>query len=141
MARSRDPNSTTPRRVQREITSMYTHAPSVSTPAASTCLPLRLSSRMLTHGNQIGIEDHRWQDNLGRDNVQVVVFFSFLGIGALCKEIKRIERSEARLSLKHQRPGWGTKGKKRSDVTGIGSSYWVPAKVWVVRANAVYRVP
>lgn len=68
-------------------------------------------------------------------------FFSFLGIGALCKEIKRIERSEARLSLKHQRPGWGTKGKKRSDVTGIGSSYWVPAKVWVVRANAVYRVP
>lgn len=78
---------------------------------------------MLTHGNQIGIEDHRWQDNLGRDSVQVVVFFPW--VGALCKEIKRIERSEARLSLKHQRPGWGTKGKKRSDVTGIGSSYGV----------------
>jgi hypothetical protein len=46
----------------------------VSTPAASTCLPLRLSSRMLTHGNQTEIEDHRWKDNLGRDNVQVVVF-------------------------------------------------------------------
>lgn len=96
---------------------------------------------MLTHGNQIEIEDHRWQDNLGRDNVQVVVFFFLPDIGALCKEIKRIEISETRLSLKHQRPGWGTKGKKRSDVTGIGSSYWVPAKVWVVRANAVYRVP
>lgn len=52
-------------------------------------------------------------------------FFFFSWVGALCKEIKRIERSEARLSLKHQRPGWGTKGKKRSDVTGIGSSYGV----------------
>ena len=31
----------------------------MSTPAASTCLPLRLSSRMLTHGNQTGqLEDH-----------------------------------------------------------------------------------
>lgn len=54
---------------------------------------------MLTHGNQIGIEDHRWQDNLGRDNVQVVVF-SFLNRRTLQgnqknREIRSTLESEA----------------------------------------------
>lgn len=40
-------------------------SPSVSTPAASTCLPLRLSSRMLTHGNPTGIVNDQTTWNQG----------------------------------------------------------------------------
>lgn len=39
--------------------------PSVSTPAASTCLPLRLSSRILTHGNPTGIANDQTTWNQG----------------------------------------------------------------------------
>lgn len=86
-----------------------THTPSVSTPAASTCLPLRLSSRMLTHGNPTGIEDHGL-DNLERVGGQAVssVFFAVVLAGDTGKE-----RRSSLNHVVHTRKDEKTKGKKK----------------------------
>lgn len=69
----------------------------MSTPAASTCLPLRLSSRMLTHGNPTGIEDHQttcdWRSGRG---VQAASYFFFL-LGDLLFGVLYAFRALARL--------------------------------------------
>jgi hypothetical protein len=118
-------------RVARKI-KWTSHIPSVSTPAASTCLPLRLLSRMLTHGNHTAqIEDHLADNrcDLG------------LGLGERSVEDQQSGSGmaqETRMSWDrdHNRPGsgWtmaqqqgrgerrrtGEKGKKGRHVTGYG---------------------
>ena len=51
--------------VDKKKRQIQSSSPSVSTPAASTCLPLRLSSRMLTHGNPTGIANDQTTWNQG----------------------------------------------------------------------------